>query len=115
MQANVTGRIYIDSNLTAGDKYTYYVKASNSTGYTYSTLDLFVSAPPVLSAGASNGQIVLNWTAATGANRYDLFRGTNPDDYSTFIPLATDLSGSTLFYTDDTVTNGTLYTYAIVA
>lgn len=72
-----------------------------------------VSAPtaPVLSATAGNGSVTLNWTAATddvGVTRYEVWKNT-PNTW-----LA-GLGSSARSYTVTGLTNGTSYSFRVVA
>jgi alpha-L-fucosidase 2 len=68
------------------------------------------AAPSWLGAIATNGQIVLNWTASTAASGYNLMRSTNGNDYVT---IAANLPGTT--YTDTSLNSGPNYYYAVSA
>jgi uncharacterized repeat protein (TIGR02543 family) len=70
------------------------------------------SAPTGLSAVGGNGQVALNWTAATGATSYNVYRGTSTGGEST-TPIATNVTAAT--YTDTGLTNGTAYYYEVKA
>ena len=69
------------------------------------------SDPKNLTGVAKSGQVVLSWTASTGATGYNVYRGTVFDGEAT-TPIATVTSPS---YTDAGVTNGTLYFYEVAA
>ncbi|HEY6177847.1 MAG TPA: malectin domain-containing carbohydrate-binding protein, partial [Kofleriaceae bacterium] len=69
------------------------------------------SDPKNLTGIAKSGQVVLSWTASTGATAYNVYRGTVFDGEAT-TPIATVTSPS---FTDTGVTNGTLYFYEVAA
>src|SRR5208282_1657966 len=68
------------------------------------------SAPTGLVATAGNAQVMLTWTASTGASSYNVKRSTtNGGPYSTVnSPTVTN-------YTDSGLTNGTTYYYVVTA
>ncbi len=69
------------------------------------------SAPTGLSATAGNAQVVLSWSASSGATSYKVQRATaNGGPY-------TAIAGSVVYttYTDSSVTNGTTYYYVVSA
>jgi hypothetical protein len=69
-------------------------------------------APTGLMATGGNGQVMLTWTAATGATSYKVYRGTAAGGES-----ATALAAgvTTPAFTDNGVTNGTTYFYEVTA
>lgn len=68
-------------------------------------------APAGLTASAGNAQIVLTWTAASGATGYNVKRSTtNGGPYAN---VATNVTGTT--YTNTALTNGTTYYYVVTA
>jgi hypothetical protein len=70
-------------------------------------------APISLTATRGVGQVVLNWTASTGASSYDVRRGTvSGGPYTSIVPAA---GIGTNTYTDGSVTNDTTYSYVVTA
>jgi len=70
-----------------------------------------VPAPPSgLTATAGNAQVVLSWTAAVGANTYNIYRGTAAGAESG-TAIATNVGSTT--YTNTGLTNGTHYYYKV--
>ena len=66
---------------------------------------------PVLSATPGNGQVILTWTAPSGAATYRVHRGAaSGGPYTT---LRSNLTGTT--FTDTGLTNGTAYFYVVTA
>jgi len=110
-----------DANVTAGQSYSYAVRASNSTGSTTTqagsiTPAASVCPPPAftLTASATCNPIVsppaamvtLNWTAAATATSYLIFRnGTQIDS----------VGGSTTTYNDSGASTPQTYTYVVRA
>ena len=68
-------------------------------------------APAALTATPGTGQVVLNWSAVTGATSYDVLRSTTSG--GPFLDVATGLTTTT--YADTGLTAGTTYHYVIVA
>ncbi|RYX81106.1 hypothetical protein EON83_25535 [bacterium] len=102
--------IYSDTGLTGGSTYVYTVRSVNSSGETIDSnlITIVPQLPPTnLSATAGPGQISLSWTSVSGANQYQLLRGTSSTSLS---PLTTRTTNS---YVDTPVTNGTTYYYAV--
>lgn len=87
---------------------------SNSDGGTDTTPP---SAPSELSASAEEGAVSLNWNAvsADDLHGYNVYRSTSSiDEVSGESPLNESLLSDTS-YTDDGVSNGTMYHYVVTA
>jgi Calcineurin-like phosphoesterase/Purple acid Phosphatase, N-terminal domain len=112
---------YSDTTVSANTHYDYFVKArdpsnntsdaSNTAGITTPGLDTEDPQPPTnLNAMApSAGRVDLTWNAGSdnvGVTAYDIYRGGS---------LLTSVDGSTLAYSDLTVTAGTPYSYTVRA
>ena len=102
---------YTDTGLTNGTAYTYTVKAviggvtsSSSSPVSATPIAAAPTAPTGLTATVGSGQIGLTWTAPAGADTYIIYRNG--------APLT---SVATASYTDTGLTNGTTYSYYIVA
>ncbi len=67
------------------------------------------AAPTGLTATAGNAQVMLSWTATTGATSYNVKRSTTSGSEVT---IASPTAAS---YTDSNVTNGTKYYYEVSA
>lgn len=112
---NVTSP-YTLTGLTANTQYFISIRANNSVGSGTSVSSNEMNArtgtvaPTSLAATTTSGQIVLAWTAASGATNYRIYRGTATGTYS---QLASGVTGTT--YTDTTVANGTQYYYVVRA
>src|SRR5215469_12587710 len=70
------------------------------------------SAPTGLMAIVGDKTVSLNWTAATGATSYNVYRGRSSGNESK-TALATGLTSPA--YKDSSVTNGTTYFYKVTA
>ena len=112
----VSGTSYTHSGLTNNTAYFYVVSAVNFTGESADSAPISATprtapaAPGGVSATASDGQVVLNWSAATGATAYSVRRAP-----VTGGPYTTIEQVSSLAYTDTGLVNGTRYYYVIVA
>jgi fibronectin type 3 domain-containing protein len=107
---------YSDTAASSGVANSYTVKAVNAGGTsaasTAASVTLAPASPTGLAAVAGNTDIVLSWTASTGATIYRVFRTTvsgteaNPATYAGI---------TTPGYTDTNVVNGTKYYYKVTA
>jgi autotransporter-associated beta strand protein len=112
------GTSYTDSGLTNGTPY-YYVVASvgaNGTGVdsaeaTATPVTTVPVAPASLTATPGNAQVVLDWTASSGATSYVVQQATNSG--GPYTVLSSAVSGTT--YTNSGLGNGTTYYYVVAA
>jgi len=123
LSSSTTSFTNTGSNVSGGTTYTYFVRARNGTGTRDSGT---VSATTSSSCGAaipgaftlqsatagcsgSDSQVVLTWSAATGATSYEIYR--NGTVY------VSGLSSSTTSFTNtgSNVSGGTTYTYFVRA
>ena len=111
---NQPGTTYADSNLNNGPSYYYEISAVNSFGASSNTAPVFGSLAPATPSWQSvtlgNQQLVLKWTASTGATGYNLKRSSDGIGYSV---IATNLSVTN--FTDASVVYGATYYYEISA
>jgi len=114
---NQTATAYTDSGLAAGTTSYYVVSASNAGGTCTSgnstpAVSAMSCVPigPTLTAKGGIGQVVLTWTASTGATSYDVWRGTASGGPYTSIATTTATT-----YTDTGCSNGTTYYYIVTA
>ncbi|CAM3685467.1 hypothetical protein FSS13T_14170 [Flavobacterium saliperosum S13] len=115
--SNISGTQYLNTAVTAGTAYTYYVIAKNANGNTTNsngTLSVTavnctapgafsITATPECNSTAS--RINLTWTASVNATSYDIYRNGNL--------YASDVAGTQFLNTY--ITPGTNYTYSMVA
>jgi fibronectin type 3 domain-containing protein len=107
---------YLLSGLTAATTYYFILVAKNTTGpgttqtSTEVSAKTSTSAPSTLVATATTGQIALTWTAAANATNYNIYRGTSTGNYTQIASAITPTN-----YTDTTITDGTIYFYAVKA
>jgi pectate lyase/fibronectin type 3 domain-containing protein len=105
---------FTDSNVVGSTQYFYSVSAQaggmESGISAESSVTTPLSAPTGLFAVAGDGTIQLTWTAAKGSTSYNVKRGIDG------LSLATIREGvSESSFTDDGVSNGTTYYYAVSA
>ncbi|HKD37653.1 MAG TPA: fibronectin type III domain-containing protein, partial [Pirellulales bacterium] len=113
LPANTTS--YTDTGLTPGSLHDYDVQTYNIGGFSGPAsieLTLLTTAPTGLTAVSGNNQILLNWTAPSGAATFNIYRGTTPGGEGT-TPYATGVSSPT--FQDSSLTNGTTYYYTVTA
>jgi fibronectin type 3 domain-containing protein len=109
--ASPAGNTFTDSGRTNGVPYAYSVSAIVSTVETAKSAPVTVTpfvltpaAPAGLTATGGNAQVSLSWTASANATGYVVYRGTTAVSTQT---------GTT--FLDTSLTNGTAYTYTVVA
>ncbi|HXH31580.1 MAG TPA: fibronectin type III domain-containing protein, partial [Bacteriovoracaceae bacterium] len=115
--ANVSSPRVI-TGLTGGTTYYFRVVAKNIIGdgteqLSTNQLSAMVISPlgtPTLTATGTPGQVVLNWNSISGASSYEVFKSTISGALTS---LQTGIVGTT--YTDNVVTNGTIYYYSVRA
>jgi fibronectin type 3 domain-containing protein len=112
-----TATSFTDTGLTAGTTYFYVVSAvnasgesANSTPASASTNTALPTAPSGVLATAGNNQIVVEWSAVSGATGYKVKRATSSGGPYTLV--ATPMITS---FTDTSVTDGTTYFYVVSA
>lgn len=121
---------YVDTTASNGTAYYYTVQSVNMTGTSASSPQsngvtplsanstTVPAAPPSLTATGTNGQVTLSWPASSGANYYTISRSTlvsnGAGSYNTLgtIALSNTTTGTT--YADNSVTNGTIYSYSVI-
>jgi len=112
--ASVTTTSYSDSNVVGGISYQYYIIAQYTNGYSeHSNIahatPLIANPPRNLTAQAGSGSISLSWDAPeTGGN------GTL-SSYTVYRNGTSQGTTTTTVYTQTYLTNGTSYTYYVVA
>ena len=113
--ANISS--YADDGLTNGTTYYYGIKSKTSSG-DYSVFmptasgTPSVAPPTALSVTAGEGQVTLNWTAATGSGvaRTLIYQGTSSSNLS---QVASTTSGSVTSKTITGLNNSTLYYFTV--
>jgi len=121
--ACATTTSYTDTGLSGGTTYYYVVSAAynagpNAGGESADSSEASAtpqglappSAPVLLSATPGNGQVVLSWSASSGATSYNVKRATVSGGPYTIIA-----SSSSTSYTNSGLTNGTTYYYVVSA
>jgi kumamolisin len=116
--SSVINTTYTDSSVVNGTTYYYVVSAVNSAGQSPNSSQ--VSAKPVLpvplapaslSATAGNAQVMLSWSSSLLATSYNVERATVSG--GPYTKIASVSAGTT--YTDNSVSNGTIYYYVVSA
>jgi fibronectin type 3 domain-containing protein/regulation of enolase protein 1 (concanavalin A-like superfamily) len=111
--SGLTSTSYSNTGLTAGTNYYYVVSATNSSGESANSAQAgaitISAAPSGLAASGGDAQVVLSWTAASGAASYNIKRATvNGGPYTT---VATGVTSTS--YTNTGLANGTTYYYVV--
>ena len=112
------GTTFTDNSLINSATYYYVVESSNANGTGVNSTEVSVTpvdtvpvAPASVTQQTGNRQIVLNWTASSGATGYSILRGTSIG--GPYTSIATGVSAIT--FTDTLLTNGVTYYYVVVA
>ena len=106
---------YMDESVSSGSKYTYTVRAysgSTLSGYESGKSIIYLKDPNVTGVSAVCGGAKVTWEKITGADGYRVYRRTNGGGW---IRIADLKGGSTVTYTDDSVSSGSKYTYTVRA
>ncbi|MGO8673422.1 MAG: malectin domain-containing carbohydrate-binding protein [Capsulimonadaceae bacterium] len=123
IKTGVTTASYSDTSVTNGVTYYYTVNSVGSPGTSAQSVEVFATpissatgsapaTPTGVTATASSGQVIVNWTASSGATSYNLFRSTTSGGEGT-TAYATGITGTS--YTNTGLTNGTTYYYTVDA
>lgn len=114
---SLTATTFNHTSLTVGNTYHYSLRALSSDGdegpwseYVEATV-LGDLTTPVLTATASNGQVVLTWLAVPGAHTYELWAGDSVNGWQRL----DDGSLSANNFTHNDGTAGTEYLYSVRA
>jgi len=117
--STVTTPSFTNLSLTNGTTYFFKVVAANMAGPGPESAE--VNAKPLppkpgeptnLTATAGDKQVVLAWTAVTGATDYQIFRSTSAGVVTSGTPLATVITPP---FTSTGLVNGTPYYFKVVA
>jgi fibronectin type 3 domain-containing protein len=110
--------MFADTSVSNGTKYDYVVSAYNSYGQSANSAEASATpvAPPPpavpsgLTATPGHAEVVLSWTAVSGAASYNVKRATTSGG-----PYSTVHSTAMTSYTDTGLNNGTKYYYVVSA
>ena len=111
---------YLDTSVTAGKKYEYYVTASNASGTSGNSNQVSIGAvvaPPstVTCTAKSATSIEVTWSKVSGAEGYLIRRMKEEGDDSVYEVLIPYIDGETTSYTDKGLAPSTKYRYKIKA
>jgi fibronectin type 3 domain-containing protein len=115
------GTSFADSGLSAATTYYYLVVASNAVGSSATSTAVSANtSPPAAPTGlsatnAGSGSINLNWTAASGATDYDVYRSTSANQALASMTKLTATPITALAYSNTGLPAATLYYYKVVA
>jgi len=105
---------YTDTTVTNNSLYYYVISALNSAGESKNSTQVnakpLLPKPAGLKASAGNDQVILSWSAVTGAASYNIKRASVSGG-----PYTTVANAAVTNYTDTTVTNGNIYYYVVSA
>jgi fibronectin type 3 domain-containing protein len=114
--ANGSKTNYTDTTASNKTTYTYTVIAyNNSTASAYDSKGVtifFFKAPVLKSANLTTSGIKVSWEKVSGASGYAVYRKAGSGAYQKIKDIT---SGSTLSFTDKTVSNKNSYTYTVRA
>ncbi len=113
----VTGTSYTDKSADLKDGTTYYYTVRAYVNNAWSGYDTtgvsataIASAPTLVSATVSDGQITVKWNKLTGATKYAVYRKTSGGSWERLANTVTSTS-----YTDRSAKPGTAYYYTVRA
>ena len=117
LATGVTGTSFVQSSLNNGTTYYYQVSSVNALGEGSPSSEVAVTpktlAPPTpinVTAAAGDGQVSLNWTAASDAQSYNIYRSTDAGDEVLYQQGVVGTS-----FVDGQVADGTTYYYQVSA
>jgi len=114
-QLTASSSPYIQASLTPGTTYYYKVAGVGVGGEGPLSLEasgmVLPAAPTGVGATAGDGQNTITWSAVPGANSYNLYSSTT----SPVTTSSTKTSGVSSGYVQSSLSNGTIYYYAVTA
>ena len=115
LDTDLSSTSYDDESAENGTTYFYRVTAVDEAGNESDGSDEVqgtpFAKPTDLEGNSGDSQVGLTWSAAAGAETYNVYRSGSSTDGATGDPLTTGVSDST--YVDSTAENGTKYYYRV--
>lgn len=110
--SDITTTTYQDTTAVAGTTYYYQVTAVNSDGVSAASNEVSAVAQSsgntfTVNGSASGSQIVLTWSAVSGAVTYNVWRGTTSATITNKIKIQSGITTTT--FTDTGLSSGTYY------
>jgi fibronectin type 3 domain-containing protein len=106
---------YQNTGIPSGTLNNYDVEAFNIAGFSAptTTAAVTIAAPPTaLGVAAGSGQNTLSWTGSTGADTYNVYRGTSPGAEGN-TPYKTGITATS--FVDSSLATGVTYYYQVTA
>lgn len=118
LESDLSSTGYTDSTPANGTAYYYWITATDDSGNesrgSGAAKSTPFTAPTGLTGTSEDGEIKLNWSAASGAANYNVYRDTAPiSSTSGSSPLESGVPAAS--YTDDTAANRTKYYYRVTS
>ena len=112
----VTTNSLLDSGLSPGAAYSYYIKSANSAGLSAASPTVSLRFPPAVPTGlavasVTSTTVTLSWNPSSGATSYAIFRKDPNDSSFQLIPIG----GTGTQATDTGLTPKATYYYAVRA
>jgi fibronectin type 3 domain-containing protein len=115
-QTGITASSVTLTGLTAGQQYFYTVQAVNAGGTSAASAEasgtVVPAVPTGLTAMPGNGSVSLTWSAAAGAQSYNVYEGTSAGAEGA-MPVETGLTSASFSVTG--LTNGKAYYFTVAA
>ena len=108
-----TGTSTSDTGLTAGTRYFYRITAKNASGSAMALSEIkaavALATPTITGVVNTSAGVQLNWTKASGADRYNIYRSTSENGSYTYLESVQKIET----YTDPSAQAGITYYYKV--